>query len=98
MVYSDCNLPIYIPNAFTPNGDYLNDVFKIGDMRNQQLIDFSIYNRYGQVVFKTTDPKKGWDGKINSKDQPISTFVYLIRYKDFTGKLQFAKGTFMLLR
>jgi gliding motility-associated-like protein len=98
MVYSDCNLPIYIPNAFTPNGDGLNDVFKISDMRNQALIDFSIYNRYGQVVFKTTDPKKGWDGKISGIDQPISAFVYIVRYKDFTGKLQSINGTVALLR
>lgn len=98
MIYGDCNLPIYIPSAFTPNGDGLNDVFKISDMRNQELIDFCIYNRFGQQIFNTNNPKQGWNGKLNAIDQPISTFVYLIRYKDLTGKLQSAKGTVTLLR
>jgi gliding motility-associated-like protein len=97
-VYDNCNLPIYIPSAFTPNGDGLNDVFRISNMGNQELIDFSIYNRYGQLVFKTTNPKQGWNGKLSSYDQQISTLVYLVRYKDLTGKLQSVKGTVTLIR
>jgi len=97
-VYNDCNLPIYIPSAFTPNGDGLNDNFRILDMGNQELIDFSIYNRYGQLVFKTNNPKQGWNGKLTAFDQQNSVLVYQVRYKDLTGKLQSIKGTVTLIR
>ena len=98
MIYNNCNLPVYIPSAFTPNGDGLNDVFRIIDMGHQELLDFSIFNRFGQQIFKTNNPKQGWDGKINAMDQPASVFVYYIKYKDLLGRQQSINGTVTLIR
>ncbi len=98
MIYNNCNLPVYIPSAFTPNGDGLNDVFRIADMGHQELLDFSIFNRFGQQIFKTNNPKQGWDGKINAMDQPASVFVYYIKYKDLLGRQQSINGTVTLIR
>ncbi|MGI8952891.1 MAG: T9SS type B sorting domain-containing protein [Chitinophagaceae bacterium] len=87
-----------MPSAFTPNGDGRNDVFKIADMKNQQLIDFSIYDRWGERIFETKNPSYGWYGKWKGNDLPISTFVYIIWYKDFKGAAHYLKGTVSLIR
>ncbi|MFT4152988.1 gliding motility-associated C-terminal domain-containing protein [Parafilimonas sp.] len=97
-IYSNCNLPVYVPNAFTPNNDGLNDVFRIANINNQQFVDMSIYNRWGQRIFYSTEALKGWDGKQNGVELPASTFIYQIRYKNFAGKLQSLKGTVVLMR
>ena len=54
---------IYVPTAFTPNGDNLNDVVKAIPVGMKQFNYFVIFNRWGQKVFYTTDPSKGWDGQ-----------------------------------
>src|SRR5690606_37863556 len=61
----DYTNPKLIPNAFTPNGDGLNDVFQIQNLDFEKILAFRIYNRYGQLVFETNNVKEGWDGTIN---------------------------------
>lgn len=70
---------IYVPNAFTPNGDGVNDFFKAEGV-DILLREFTmtIYNRWGDLVFETTNPKQGWDGKHHGKDAPQGTYVYKI--------------------
>lgn len=97
-IFEACSFPVYVPSAFTPNNDRLNDVFRIINMNGQQLISFSIYNRFGNKVFYSKDVNKGWDGKINGTDQPLGTYVYVISYKDFAGKTQLLKHYFVLIR
>lgn len=98
VIYPDCNTAMFIPNAFTPNGDGKNDVFKIAGMQGQRLIDMSVYNRWGQLVFKTGDALKGWDGTINGKLPGSQTFVYMVRYINLEGKAKFIRGTISLIR
>lgn len=98
-IFANCSFPLYIPNAFTPNHDGLNDVFRIRNLHSQKLVSFSIYNRWGQLVFKTNDPEKGWDGDVNGTPVNITTtFVYMVFYKDLSGKLKYVKGTVNLIR
>lgn len=68
------------PNAFTPNGDGVNDVFRITAFGVDNL-DLRIYNRYGQIVFQTNDPMEGWDGKFNGVDQPMDVYTYTLVVK-----------------
>lgn len=97
-VLTSCALPIYVPNAFTPNGDGLNDLVKIADMKGQTLERFSIYNRYGEEVFTCRDLARGWDGTWKGQNQPLGVYVYFIRYKDLRGASHTTKGTLVLIR
>ncbi len=68
---------IYVPNAFIPTG--YNTVFKpIGDIGEPQTYQFAIYNRWGQLVFQTTDVNQGWDGKFNGEFVPAGAYVYYL--------------------
>jgi gliding motility-associated-like protein len=70
-----------LPNAFSPNGDGLNDVFKlIPKDERVHLKDLSVYNRYGQKVFFTTDITEGWDGTFKGKMADLDTYFYFVRY------------------
>jgi gliding motility-associated-like protein len=59
---------------------------------------FRIYNRWGQLVFSTTINGKGWDGRINGKEQGTGVYVWVVKGTDFTGKVVAAKGTVTLIR
>jgi len=87
----------YIPNAFTPNNDKLNDVYKIRAPKPLQDYDFSIYNRWGQQVFSSKDMNEGWDGKFNGTDQEVGTYFYLLKYTCGTNK-EIRKGDLTLIR
>ena len=88
---------IHIPNAFTPNGDGLNDYFgPIGKLPEGYTIQ--IYNRNGEIVFKSSDLYKMWDGTFRGKIQPNGVFIYYVRYLDLENKLHQEKGTVVLIR
>ena len=87
----------YMPNAFTPNGDGINEVFRIPPGSAFQLEEFSIFDRWGKRVFITRDITKGWDGK-NKNEILAGVFVYLITGKDPDGKDVVMKGTVTLIR
>ena len=57
-----------------------------------------IYNRYGQLIFRTNDYSKGWDGRINRKEQDIGNYVWMAAATDFRGNKIFRKGTVLLIR
>jgi len=88
---------VMVPNAFTPNGDGLNDYFgpigKVPEGYRMQL-----FNRNGEVVFKSSAIDQRWNGIFKGRLQPTSVFVYLIDYKDLQNKPHQQKGTFMLIR
>jgi gliding motility-associated-like protein len=76
-IAKDCYLDI--PNAFTPNGDDVDDYFIPRNLLSKGLNDFSmkIYNRWGQVIFETNKINgRGWDGKFNGQDQPMEVYIY----------------------
>lgn len=89
---------IYIPNVFSPNGDRRNDRFRMTAVGMTDIYFIRIYNRYGQLVYHSTNPKEGWDGTIKGQPQPTGTYVWVVRGKDFTGRIHDQKGTFMLIR
>ena len=89
---------LFIPNSFTPNGDGLNDVFGISNLTFQKILAFRIFDRYGNMVFETSDPKKGWDGTIKDKPAPQGVYYYYIHLgyaDDYTEEF---KGDITLLR
>jgi gliding motility-associated-like protein len=89
---------VFVPTAFTPNGDGLNDVIRPIAVGMQRIEYFSIYNRWGQLVFTTTINGEGWDGKIAGKNQGSGVFVWMVKAIDYLGKTYFRKGTVTLIR
>jgi gliding motility-associated-like protein len=77
----DCECPVNLPNAFTPNGDTRNDVFRLMNPIFIELEYFKIYNRWGQEVFTTTDPTSSWDGKLNGVECEIGAYYWVVGYK-----------------
>jgi gliding motility-associated-like protein len=88
---------ISFPNAFTPNNDGKNDLFKILNATNLQQYHLSIYNRWGQMVFETSDFSKGWDGRLNGNDQEQGVYVWFCEYQK-NGVHKESKGTVALIR
>lgn len=89
---------ISIPDAFTPNGDGRNDVFRIISKGNQSVKQFIIVNRWGQRVFQTTNQYQGWDGRLNGVMQDMGTYSYYIRYTCTDGRTLEKKGDVILLK
>ncbi|MFZ5976678.1 MAG: PKD domain-containing protein [Hydrotalea sp. AMD] len=89
---------IFIPTAFTPNHDNKNDILKPIPVGITDLRYFSIYNRWGQLIFTTNQIGEGWDGTYNGSMQPAGTYVYTAEGIDFTGKKIYKKGTVVLIR
>jgi len=87
----------FFPNAFTPNNDRKNDVFKILTDLKFQEFQLSIYNRWGQQVFNTKNPLLGWDGYLNNKEQPSGTYIWRCIFKRSNLVTQL-KGTVILIR
>ena len=90
-------IPFKMPNAFTPNGDGKNELFRIPPEGLLTLQDFSVFNRWGERVFFTNDPGKGWDGRCHGQSCSTGTYVYLIHGTDLKGKVSL-KGTVSLIR
>jgi len=90
--------PLFIPSAFSPNNDGRNDVFRIGSLSFQKLQEFRIFNRWGQQIFSTQDPVKGWDGTINGVVQDVGVYHYIIRVAYPDGKVETYKGDVTLVR
>ena len=90
---------VYVPTAFTPNNDGLNDIFRVSGADVITEFNLKIFNRWGEVIFETTDKTKGWDGKLKGELLTTGTFVYLLKYKELnTDKPAMQKGTFVLIR
>lgn len=87
---------IFVPSAFSPNNDGKNSVLKI-IANNITLKKFSVYNRWGQLIWHTTNIKDGWDGKFNGEDCELGTYFYLVEYEAYKVKKQL-KGDVTLLR
>lgn len=93
------NCYIAVPTGFTPNGDGLNDyLYPINAFKAQNL-QFKIFNRYGKMVWETTDWTRKWDGKINGNPQGSGVYVWVLTYYDPELKKDiFLKGTSTLIR
>jgi gliding motility-associated-like protein len=90
---------VAVPNAFTPNNDFNNDYLYPLNAWKATELEFCVYNRYGQLIYRTTDWTKKWDGTFNGVQQPTGTYVWILRYTDReTGQKIFKKGTTLLIR
>lgn len=89
---------VFVPTAFTPNNDGLNDVLRPIAVGMKQIDNFSIFNRWGDLVFSTTINGHGWDGRIAGQNQGTNTYVWLVKAVDYLGKPYFQKGTVTLIR
>jgi gliding motility-associated-like protein len=90
---------IAVPTAFTPNGDGLNDFLAPMNAIRAENLEFRIYNRWGQLLYASTNWKQGWDGTFKGQLQPTATYVWMLRYTHReTGKKLEQKGTAVLIR
>ena len=97
-VYKNCDYPVYMPSAFTPNGDGLNDIFRVPPQNKNRLVRLTIYDRLGQVIFTTSDKGTGWNGYFNSHPADNGAYIYLLKMTGITGKEITQKGTVVLIR
>lgn len=92
------NPEVYVPSGFTPNSDGRNDVLRPIAPGIKQLKYFRVFNRWGQLLFSTSETGKGWDGTYEGKPQPSGTYVYMLEAIDYLGKVIVRKGTSVLIR
>jgi gliding motility-associated-like protein len=92
------NPQIFVPTAFSPNGDGVNDLFRPIGVGIKSIEYFRVFNRWGQLVFSTSVNGQGWDGSIGGKPQSTNTFVWIVRGIDYLNKPFFRKGTVTLIR
>lgn len=95
----DNNLIVFVPNAFTPNGDGVNDILRVFGISIKR-INFGVFNRWGEKVFEvdTEDIESGWDGKYKGKDLPNGVFVYYLEAEFEDGQQKILKGSIILVR
>jgi gliding motility-associated-like protein len=94
----DCMLGLYVPNAFSPDNNGKNDFFKPLLFGNIIKYEFSVYNRFGQVVFRSSKPAEGWDGYYKNTLQPSGAYLWTCSYQLSNQSLSFSKGTVMLIQ
>ncbi len=90
---------VAFPTAFSPNGDGRNDIFKVVNGYNLSQYHCLIVNRWGQRVFESSDPQRGWDGTINGKAADVGVYLWFCDYTSKTkGSKTSLKGTVVLVR
>jgi gliding motility-associated-like protein len=92
------NITYYLPNAFSPNGDGLNEIFRPIPAGIVSTDWFRIFSRYGVLVFETSQMNKGWDGMFKGIKQPVGNYVWSIKGKGRDGKVVELKGNVVLVR
>lgn len=99
----DCNpddalCTLYMPNAFSPNGDVLNESIGPKAECNFEQYSYSVYNRWGNLIFQSSQPQELWDGKYLGSECPEGVYIYLLMYKPVNLPFQSLNGTIVLLR
>ncbi|HRD57273.1 MAG TPA: choice-of-anchor L domain-containing protein [Ferruginibacter sp.] len=90
---------IYVPSAFTPNGDGKNDVLRAIAIGMKEYRYFRVFNRYGQTVFETKgDFRRGWDGRVKGVLQNTGTYIWIAEAVDYRGNLVQRKGTTIIVQ
>jgi gliding motility-associated-like protein len=89
---------IYVPTAFTPNSDGLNDLLHPVLMGIKEFRFFRVYNRWGQLLFQTNRSNTGWDGRLNGTHQPTGVVVWVAEGVGADNKVYTRKGTTVLMR
>ncbi|MBA2562863.1 MAG: gliding motility-associated C-terminal domain-containing protein, partial [Chitinophagaceae bacterium] len=89
---------LYIPTAFTPDKNGLNDVFRPIPIGMKTITYFRVYNRWGQLMFSSSTKGKGWDGTISGKPQDAGVYVWMIEGIDYLDNKIVKKGSVILIR
>jgi len=89
---------LFVPTAFSPDGDGRNDVFRITNLSFQRIMEFRVFNRWGQEIFSTNDHRTGWDGTWEGVPQEMGVYNYLIRVAYPDGFVETYKGETTLIR
>jgi gliding motility-associated-like protein len=89
---------VVFPTAFTPNGDGRNDILSPLGIRNVKTITIEIWNRWGQLVYSSTDPTKGWDGNYKGTQAQTGVYAYRIYYTNGINEEKVIKGNVTLIR
>ncbi len=92
----DCD--VYIPSAFTPNGDNINEKFGVIDLVAVQYFSLQIYNKWGQLIFTSNDIARKWDGTYKGKQSPNGAYIWMMTYVNRSGRKFYEQGTVMLIR
>ncbi|MBA4240203.1 MAG: hypothetical protein C0448_05730 [Sphingobacteriaceae bacterium] len=89
---------VVFPTAFTPNGDGRNDILSPLGIRNVKTMTIEIWNRWGQLVYSSTDPTKGWDGNFNGTPAQTGVYAYRVYYTNAINEEKVIKGNVTLIR
>jgi gliding motility-associated-like protein len=89
---------VSIPNAFSPNNDGNNDLFRPIHSPYVTQVSMTIYNRYGQVVFRSGPLQPAWDGKYNGRQADLGSYAWVVTYVDFSGKPKKMNGLVLVMR
>ena len=88
----------YVPNAFTPDNNGINDRFHPIVVGMSTIEYFEIFNRLGQKIYSNSGNSPGWDGTFDGKPQPLGSYIWIINGQDYQGKRYTEKGTVVLIR
>jgi gliding motility-associated-like protein len=89
---------IYVPTAFTPDGDGRNDVLRAIAIGFKSFDYFTVFNRYGQPIFSTRDPRIGWDGTFKGARQNQGAYTWMARGTDYRGRIVERRGSTIIIR
>jgi len=93
------NAVVVVPNAFTPDADGLNDVFRVSSNVPLNAFTMRLFNRWGEIVYHTNDYTAGWDGRYRGVEQNSGVFIYIINYQDLgDGEYKTINGNVTLIR
>nr|HPR28141.1 gliding motility-associated C-terminal domain-containing protein [Chitinophagales bacterium] len=93
-----CICEMIVPNAFSPNNDGYNDEFRQLECSQLNRFNMKIYNRWGELMFETSDYSAGWDGTFRGEQCEMGAYVFVIEYDIIDGESGIKQGSFLLLR
>jgi len=93
-----CSSRIYFPNAFDPDGNGANRLFRAHTFGSVNRYQLQVFNRWGQMVFATENCSGGWDGRVNNIAQPAGTYIWFSRYQFADEPEKTERGTLILIR
>ena len=97
-VSSDCGSDIFIPNAFSPNNDFANDVLCVRGGQCIQFMQFAVYDRWREKVFESTDPNFCWDGMLRGEPANVGVYIYSLDATLINGQQIHKQGNVSLIR